>query len=166
MEFEYRKLERALAAAMTIAPEQMAAFRARLRHLRNLGIPDTPQPGSGRRVTYSLAHALEMLLALELESLGKAPRVAARVARAILRTSGGLVSDDQQLFITFDRADSMAYTVLLGRKAFRKWLRSPPRSFAVVDVTTCAKVLDAALQKHEGVRPLRDARSVSRTKKQ
>src|SRR4051794_27063212 len=85
--FRYGQVEQALADALQIESEDMGAFRARLRHLRGLGLPNVPRPGSGRVVDYSWRQAFEMLLALELENIGKAPRIAKIVAESIGRTT-------------------------------------------------------------------------------
>jgi hypothetical protein len=71
----YKQVEEVLAEIFEIEPDRHKAFRARLRHLRNIGIPaDLPKPGSGAQVDYSRDHVLEMLIALEITSIGIAPR--------------------------------------------------------------------------------------------
>jgi hypothetical protein len=75
--FDYATVERALAMILQIPSRDRGAFAARLRHLRNLGIPNANGPGSGKRLAYSRCHVGEMLIALLLESLGYLPRVAA-----------------------------------------------------------------------------------------
>ena len=150
--FRYGGVEAALAEALQIEPESMGAFRARLRHLRNLGVPDLPKIGSGSVAAYSREQALEMLLALELENVGKAPRVAAMAATSILRTSDHSSASRENVLIAFDRSSSAAYTVLTGRKVFLRWLKSAPRAFAIIDLTACVTVLDAALAKEVGGR--------------
>ena len=56
---------------MNVKPKDIGAFRGRLRHLRNIGLPRLPKIGSGRAIDYSDRQALEMLLALELEDAGQ-----------------------------------------------------------------------------------------------
>ena len=86
--FRYGQIEQALVDALRIEPGDIGAFRARLRHLRGLGLPNVTRPGSGRTVDYTWQQAFEMLLALELENIGKAPRIAKLVAESIGRMTG------------------------------------------------------------------------------
>ena len=145
MKFKYGQVEAALVAALGIAPENLGAFRGRLQHLRKLGVPDLPRPGSGQTLEYDHRHALEMMLAVELENIGKAPRAAAMAASSILRIVGDEPAD---VFIAFDRSDAPGYGVLTGRDVFRRWLEeSAPRAFAIIDLTACVRALDSALAK-------------------
>jgi len=61
----------------------MAAFRAKLRHLRNLGVPPIARPGSGRQVAYQQSDVYRILVALELEILGFTPKTAASAALGV-----------------------------------------------------------------------------------
>ena len=70
---------------MDIEPKDMGAFRGKLRHLRNIGIPHIPKPGRGQNVTYSNWHALEMFFALRLQALGIGPRNAVIGATTAVR---------------------------------------------------------------------------------
>ena len=71
--FSYSIVENALALNLGVDPKQRPAFAARLRHLRNLGIPQE-KPGTGKRLSYSLADAQQMLFALLMQSIGCSPR--------------------------------------------------------------------------------------------
>jgi hypothetical protein len=82
--FTYSEIENALAQMVQISKVDRPAFTARLRHLRNLGLPQT-KPGSGKRVSYTEADAEEMLIALLLERLGCSPRTAIRSAQIARR---------------------------------------------------------------------------------
>jgi hypothetical protein len=59
----------AIAAAFEVPNERVKALRARLKHLKNLGMV-RDNPGTGRRVEYSFADIVAHALALELTSLG------------------------------------------------------------------------------------------------
>src|SRR5262245_53269509 len=86
MQLRYGHVELALAGLMNVAGENIGAFRARLRHLRNIGVPQQlPKPGSGQPIAYSRRQALEMLIALELEKLGQAPKRVMMLAGSIVR---------------------------------------------------------------------------------
>jgi hypothetical protein len=73
-DLRYKDLEGTLARIFDVPKKEVAAFRARLRHLRNIGIPDLPKVGSGTQITYTRRHAFELLVALELTRAGVSPR--------------------------------------------------------------------------------------------
>lgn len=77
------QMETAVTAAHGISEDGLPAFKARLRHLRNLGVPMIPSVGSGKRVDYSEGHVRQLFLALELEQFGLSPKLAARFVRDI-----------------------------------------------------------------------------------
>ncbi len=84
-ELLYGQVENILAKVIGIKSEGRSAMKARLRHLRNIGVPELPRPGSGQKVLYSRKQAMEMLFALGLENVGQTPRTAAMLAKDILR---------------------------------------------------------------------------------
>jgi hypothetical protein len=79
-DFSYGEVEDLLAAVLEIRPEGRQQLRARLRHLRNLGVPDLPKLGSGIKLRYSKRQAFEMLIAVGLETVGQTPRKAAALS--------------------------------------------------------------------------------------
>jgi hypothetical protein len=87
-DYRYKHIELALARLFDISLEDAPAFRARLRHLRELGVPDLPKPGSGQQISYTQDHAVQLLLALELEAVGIPPRLAAASAKSLSRGRG------------------------------------------------------------------------------
>jgi hypothetical protein len=81
----YQDIEKALTALQRISPQGIAAFRARLRHLRDVGVPAyLPKPGRGRVIDYSSMDALEMFLALRLENLNQPPMIVASLANQMM----------------------------------------------------------------------------------
>jgi hypothetical protein len=70
---EYRFVENSLAALHGVRPESRAAFRSRLRVLRDIGVPSVDKVGKGSRVDYSFADVFEMHLGLHLEHFGYPP---------------------------------------------------------------------------------------------
>jgi hypothetical protein len=82
--YKYRIVEEALARTLGVREEDLPAFRAKLRHLRNLGVPPIDKPGSGRKVAYQPSDAYRMLVALELEILGFTPKTAATGALSMM----------------------------------------------------------------------------------
>jgi hypothetical protein len=77
----YRDLENALVAIFRVPEEGLGAFRARIRHLRNIGVPKLEKVGSGTQLIYTRKQALEMVLAIELELSGISPRLVAPLAK-------------------------------------------------------------------------------------
>jgi hypothetical protein len=77
---QYSQFEKILAEIFSIKEKGLGAFRARLRHLRNLGVPNIPKRGSGNTFIYTTADLLTTLVALELQALGASPMVSAELA--------------------------------------------------------------------------------------
>jgi hypothetical protein len=81
-DLRYRDLEAALASAEGVADAEMPAFRAELRHFRNLGVPNVPRVGTGTQLSYTWEHLCQAWLAIELHKDGNAPAtIAAFVKR-------------------------------------------------------------------------------------
>jgi hypothetical protein len=146
VELRYKHMEYALAEVMNVKPEDMGAFRARLRHLRNIGVPRLPNPGSGQPIDYSRNQALELLVALELEKVGQAPKQVALLAGTIVQQSpyGRYKGRDSYAVITESRP---GVTMALGLRAFSEFMRSAPDVFLVINVSACARKLDPALKR-------------------
>lgn len=70
---EYGTVEAILADHFGVGPEDIKAFRSRLRVLRDKGIPSVEKPGKGSRVRYSFKDLWELRFALDLESIGLTP---------------------------------------------------------------------------------------------
>jgi hypothetical protein len=77
---QYSQFEKILAEIFSIKEKGLGAFRARLRHLRNLGVPNIPKRGSGNTFVYKTSDLLTTLVALELQALGASPTVSAELA--------------------------------------------------------------------------------------
>jgi hypothetical protein len=156
MELRYQHVEVALADLMNVMPESMGAFRARLRHLRNIGVARLPKPGSGKAIKYSRRQALELLIALELEKAGQTPKNVALTSETILRKNTALLAGTivrQSPYGQSRGKDSYAVvsesrpgvTMALGLKVFSELMRSAPDVFLVINVSACARKLDPAL---------------------
>jgi hypothetical protein len=83
--FRYGTIEKALAEVFRVKPDQMSAFRGRLRHLRNINCPEVPKTGSGQPVEFTREQAIEILIAIELGTLGIAPRHVVEAAKFYAR---------------------------------------------------------------------------------
>ena len=96
---QYSQFEKALAAIYSVKEKNLGAFRARLRHLRNLGVPDIPKRGSGNVFIYKTSDILAASVALELQSLGSAPAVSAELATFALRHFHLVESSQADVFL-------------------------------------------------------------------
>ena len=72
-DLQFGDVERILARTHDIKDRHRKAFQARLRHLRNLGVPRLSKVGSGTRINYNQDDLYELFLALELMRCGMSP---------------------------------------------------------------------------------------------
>jgi hypothetical protein len=70
---EYREIEAILAELHGVTSDDRGAFRARLRVLKDKGVPQVDKPGKGSRVTYQFIDLWETHLALILMKFGLPP---------------------------------------------------------------------------------------------
>jgi hypothetical protein len=84
---QYQELELALADLHEVPEKDLGAFRARLRVLRDMGIPSVEKPGKGRKVEYDFADLWEASFALTLERFGLPHARVANVVARYLRKS-------------------------------------------------------------------------------
>ena len=96
---QYAQFEEALVQIFSIRETDLGAFRARLRHLRNLGIPNIPKRGSGNTVYYRRKDLLVTFVALALQSLGSAPTISAEIATFSARYLEKLGSQEEDTFL-------------------------------------------------------------------
>jgi hypothetical protein len=163
MSYRYKHVELALAENFGVQPEDMPAFRARMVHLRKLGVPKTERPGSGRQIVYERSHAMQILLALEFEFLGFSPKMAAGMSVAsvnglLFAQASEAVSKGMPLFLRV-KPNSIASNdpaaVFWGSPG------DPPASSdmhrgAFVDIARSVKRLDASLERLSGADSLPD----------
>jgi hypothetical protein len=142
----YKEVESALAEVMHIGPKGMGAFRGRLRHLRNIGLPRLPKIGSGRAIDYSSDQALEMLLALKLKDAGQTASNAALVAESMVRQSPRERYRGEPCYACVVKGQSR-YTMMNGKKAFLEFLDKAPDTFLIINISGCEKKLNAALSR-------------------
>ena len=81
----YQQVEIALVRMHNIRDKDLKRFRARLRNLRNLGVPDLPKVGSGKQIAYTQDHLEELSLAVELMKFGLSP---SHIASFLKRQTG------------------------------------------------------------------------------
>jgi hypothetical protein len=77
----YRQFEKILIDVFSIDDSALGAFRARLRHLRTLGVPNTPKRGSGNPTSYRRVDLFMTSIALALETLGMTPTISALISK-------------------------------------------------------------------------------------
>lgn len=145
MVLRYKQVEAALAEVMKVKPKARGAFRARLRHLRNIGLPRLPNPGSGRAIDYSRQQALAMLVAIELEKIGQSPMQAASIAQSMVRQSpyGQFEGEDWYLYVS---EHEPRYT--MGRASLiEQMMKSAPAVLLLINISACVRKLDPALDR-------------------
>jgi hypothetical protein len=104
-ELRYQHVEAALAEIFRVTDAGRMAFRARLRHLRNLGLPELPKVGQGTQLTYRTSHLHQLFFALELEEFGVDPIKAVAFVKkyfGILADAAGKQRDGSDRFIAFE----------------------------------------------------------------
>lgn len=126
---QYRQIEEALVRLNDVAERGRPAFRARLRHLKQMEFPPGTNTGKGQRANYSFANYLQLVLAMELEQAGFAPQ---RVVRLVL-------DNWPELEMVFLKA-------LTPDEALEKWHGSPNGDLAIIlhpQALTAASRVDA-----------------------
>lgn len=94
----YKVLEAAVASVLE-AGGDLGAFRARMRHFRNLGLPRTDRPGKGGVIEYGRKDAFEVLVAMQLNVMGVNPKSAAGAAWIIAdHDRPGLTGESEQFY--------------------------------------------------------------------
>jgi hypothetical protein len=168
--YRYGEVEAALAETFKVNPQDLGAFRGRLRHLRNIGIPELPRPGSGKQIRYSREAAIEILLALEFSALGLPPGHFVSVAKSLVkvfaseqgedpRHPDGIVVTEEHPFMVIGNTILIhdEKPVVLGKHSWstqniRQWFNfisnsewGIPQRFMVINVARSVAVLDEAL---------------------
>jgi hypothetical protein len=127
---QYRQFEEALVQMFSIRIASLGAFRARLRHLRKLGIPNIPKRGSGNTLVYRVEDIFTTFVALALQTLGSAPITSAIIARGAARHLRWLGSGAEEIFLvvmnlpepTLENIGDL--TIPLGVRSMT-WLKNP-----------------------------------------
>jgi hypothetical protein len=103
----YGQIENIIARVLWIREDLRPVLRARLRHLRKIGVPELPNVGSGGRVHYTYEQALEMLVAIALENIGQEPSVAKSIAK---------IAVDRLLIATLKKNEGAHLFVILAAR--------------------------------------------------
>ncbi len=90
--YTYAEIERILAKLHSAEGEKQAgAFRARLKHLKRLGIPLGANPGKGKRIEYTCEHLYQLVFCLECAQFGFDPVWTVQIVETIWPTISDLV---------------------------------------------------------------------------
>lgn len=152
-DLRYKHVEAALADLVGVRPADIPAFRGRLRHLRNIGLPRLPTPGSGKHIPYSRRQALEMLIAIELENAGHKPNCAAVTSESIVRQSpyGQYNSSDYYVIPASPDENPAGYTAISGISSLcehiSEHIKSSRPVLTLINVSELVRQLDAALNR-------------------
>jgi hypothetical protein len=124
--FTYAMAETVLARLHAASEDaQRAAFRARLKHLKRLGIPSGINPGRGKRVSYAGEQIFEWAFCLELAEFGIDPTVVVEIIR------GYWLSDILPRFLDAHQEPegNDLYFGLYPKFMARSWDRDDPMPF-------------------------------------
>lgn len=147
LELRYKHVETALVDVTGVQPNAIGAFRGRLRHLRNIGLPELPASGSGQHIAYSRRQALEMLIAIQLENIGHKPDSAAKLSQSIVRQSpyGQHQGKDCYIIPSAPNENRAEYRSMYGLAEVFRFMRASPEVFTVINVSALVRRLDVAL---------------------
>jgi hypothetical protein len=149
MDLRYKNVEAALVDVAGVKPKAIGAFRGKLRHLRNLGLPQLPASGSGKHITYSRHQVLEMLVAIQLENIGHKPESIAILSQSIVRQSPYGQHEGKDCFIVLSppSENPERYQVMYGIQAVRKFLGSSPDVLTLVNLSALVRRLELAIER-------------------
>jgi hypothetical protein len=148
-EFRYKHVETALVDVTRVQPEALGAFRGRIRHLRNIGLPELPDSGSGKHIAYSRRQALEMLIAIQLENIGHKPDCAAKLSQSVVRQSphGQHKRKDCYIIPSAPSQSLVQYNIMYGIAALSRFMESGSEVFTVINISALVRRLDVALDR-------------------
>jgi hypothetical protein len=121
---QYGQFEKALVELFSIRESNLGAFRARLRHLRNLGVPKIPKRGSGNTAIYKTEDILATFVALALQTLGSTPMTSAEIAKFAVEYFGKLRSQDEDIFLVV--TNTLAKRGSSNPKYLERLTKAPP----------------------------------------
>jgi hypothetical protein len=98
--FTYAEAEKLLGRLYYVPDERAlrGAFRARLKHLKRLGVPLDSSPGKGVKVAYEAEHLYQWAFCLELAEFGLDPTIIVKLLKANWKT---------MIFKEFQKAEQM-----------------------------------------------------------
>jgi hypothetical protein len=153
----YGEVEAILASILRVEPDGEKAFRARLRHLRNIGVPmGITEPGKGAVIRFTRTQVFEMLLCLGLQKFGVTPSEARDLVRSIMKewdktkSAIQLSSNDDRQQYKLDGEDTriLILSSFQGKLEFLLQDASvnPDYPFyTAIDLSVCERLLDRAI---------------------
>lgn len=152
----YGEVEAILSSVLHVEPDEKKAFRGRLRHLRNIGVPmGITEPGKGAVIRFTRTQVFEMLLCLGLHKFGVSPSDARDLVRLIMKDWGKKLSliqvpsnHDQQYKFEGEDEYVVIFSSFQGKLEFlfhdlSMKLESPFN--AVINLSMCERLLDRAI---------------------
>ena len=154
----YGEVEVVLASIHWIPHYERKAFRAKLRHMRNTGIPEgLDEPGKGRVLRFTKEQVLEMLISLDLQAAGWAPYDTQQIVSKIVKDWKAVGAEDEDvdhyavlsLSISSNAlAPKYAVNICKGfERASALVSQSSTRLHTVINISASARSLDEALGK-------------------
>jgi hypothetical protein len=123
---QYGQFEEALVRMFSIDETNLNAFRARLRHLRDLRIPNIPKRGSGNTFSYRREDLLVTFVALALQTLGSTPTISAIIAAGVARQFHWLQGEKDVFLVVANIPESIEDTprIMPGVRG-SGWINNP-----------------------------------------
>jgi len=158
-DLRYKHVEAALIRYFDVPDQQMGAFRARLRYLRKIGVPDLAKVGSGSQLTYSREQTIEMMLALQVSQLGASPKWFASTKRAqpdfLEKISAHPKRGDaysiivpKKLLSADKDGSQVSILTMIGPDNLLRWIsKATVRSYSVINLSQAIRELDQHLTK-------------------
>ena len=153
----YGEVEAILASVHWIYPGEIKAFRAKLRHMRNIGIPEgIGEPGKGKVLRFTKEQVLEMLISLDLQAAGWAPYDTQQIVSKIVKDwklAGAEEAPDHYAVLSLSiggNALAPKYSVSMCKgfeRASALVSQNSSRLHTVINVSASARSLDEALGK-------------------
>ena len=158
-ELRYKHVEAALVRYFDVPEQQIGAFRARVRYLRKIGVPDLAKVGSGSQLTYSREQAIEIMLALQVSQLGASPKWFAstkqsqpdfleKISAHPKRADTFSIIVPKKLLSTDKDGSQVTVLTVNGKEGLTQWLsKASVHSYSVINLSQTIRELDQQLAK-------------------
>lgn len=107
----YGEVEWLFLTIYNVSDDDEKAFRAKLRHMRNIGIPSgIGKIGRGRNIRFSKKQLLEMLFSLDMQNIGMSPSDTRELSRLYAEEAVDIVVDP----VTYGQSNRVVLIFDLG----------------------------------------------------
>lgn len=149
-----------MAHLLHVKDEEIGAFRARLRHLKDSGVPDVPKVGKGKQIWYTRDDAVRMYVALKMMQYGITPKAAAFLITdlgnslhhpAVSAIGAGPVGPSgEDVFYTIGYPAGVDhYVYSYTRSQLMETINNLPwTALAIINISQCIRSVDEELAKH------------------